>query len=118
VAVNQCIVELLQTEQGLGKRFVLTIDASFIAKSGHATPELGKYWNSKQGKAIRGLEVSCCALIDPEQKYALPLQVAQTPATFQDNETRLDHYAKQRAGVLTSLTANLNQQIVYGCVIQ
>jgi Transposase DDE domain len=114
VTMNSCLVEVLETGQGLSKRLVLAIDASFIAKSGHATPELGKYWDSKQGKAVRGLEVSCCALIDPEQHYALPLQVEQTPATFKDNETRVDHYAKQVESVLTSIPASLNEQIAYG----
>lgn len=75
VLVNSCLVAGLQEEARLGKRFVLAVDASFINKSGKATPELGKYWEGKQGKAVRGLEVSCCALIDPEQKYALPLDV-------------------------------------------
>lgn len=111
--VNSSLVEVLQEEQRLGKRFVLAVDASFINKSGKATPDLGKYWDSKQGKAARGLEVSCCALIDPEQKYALPLEVEQTPASLSEGETRLAHYAKQVVRALVAVPATLNSQIAY-----
>lgn len=113
VMVNSRIVEILQEERHLSKRFVLAVDASFINKSGKATPDLSKYWDSKQGKAVRGLEVSCCALIEPEQKYALPLEVEQTPASLPEGETRLDHYAKHVAQVLASVPGPLNAQIVY-----
>jgi hypothetical protein len=113
VAVNSCLVELLQAERCLGKSFVLAIDASFVSKSGKHTPELGKYWHGSQGKAVRGLEVSCCALIDSVQSYALPLQVTQTPATLAQGETRLDHYAKQVETVLGTIPATLHEQIGY-----
>jgi putative transposase len=69
ISVNSCLVKVLQEEQRLGKRFILGVDASFINKSGKATPELGKYWDSKQGKAVKGLEISCCALIDPDMSH-------------------------------------------------
>jgi putative transposase len=113
VGVNSCLVASLQEEQRLGKGFVLAVDASFIHKSGKATPELGKYWDSKQGKAVKGLEVSCCALIDPERKYALPLDVKQTPASLQEGKTRLDHYAKHVSDVLECVPVSLNAQIAY-----
>lgn len=112
VGVNSCLVEILQTEAKIGKSLVLAIDASFIRKSGKYTPELGKYWDGKQGKAIRGLEVSCCALIDPEGSYAISLQALQTPATLEDG-TRLDHYAKQVKTVLTTIPVTLGKQIGY-----
>ena len=113
VKLNSCLVEVLQTEQCLSKKLVLAIDASFIQKSGKHTPELGKYWNGSQGKAVRGLEVSCCALIDPSQSYALPLHSQQTPASFTENQTRLAHYAKQVETVLAAMPATLHEQIAY-----
>lgn len=112
VKLNSCLVEILQTEQALGKSLVLAIDASFIRKSGKSTPELGKYWESKQGKAVKGLEVSCCALIDPKGSYALPLQALQTPATLEDG-TRLNHYAKQVKTVLEAMPVTLHKQVDY-----
>ena len=111
--MNRCVVEVLPTEQCLSKRLVLAIAASFIPKSGRETPELGKYWDSKQGKAVRGLEVSCCALVDPLQGYALPLQSEQTPASFTENQPRLTHYAKQVETVLETISAPLHDQLVY-----
>ena len=113
VAVHSCLVEVLQTEQCLGKRLVLAIDTSFIAKRGKHTPELGKYWNGSQGKAIRGLEVSCCALTGPLQSYALPLHIEQTTASFTGNETRLTQYAKQLENLLETIPATLHEQIGY-----
>jgi hypothetical protein len=113
IKLNSCIVEVLQTEQCLGKSLVLAIDASFISKSGKHTPQLGKYWNGKQGKAEQGLEVSCCALIDPEGRYALALQALQTPALLTTGKTRLDHYAKQVETLLETMPEKLNKQISY-----
>lgn len=113
IAVNSCLVEILQAESKLSKSLVLAIDASFINKSGKHTPELGKYWEGKQGKAVKGLEVSCCALIDPEGSYALPLQGLQTPATFAKGETRPEHYARQVKTVFETIPARLNEQIGY-----
>jgi hypothetical protein len=113
VKLNSCLVEVLQTEQCLSKRLVLAIDTSFIRKSGKHTPELGKYWNGSQGKAVRGLEVSCCALVDPDQNYALPLHSEQTPASSPEHPPRLAHYAKQIATIFATIPAALHEQIVY-----
>jgi hypothetical protein len=66
----------------LGKILALVIDSSHISKSGKHTPGLGKYWESKQGKAVRGLEVSCCAVVDVAGHFALPLDALQTPDTW------------------------------------
>ncbi len=112
LVMNSCVVETLQVEAGLGKKLVVAIDASFITKSGKHTPELGKYWESKQEKAVKGLEVSCCALIDPEGSCAIPLQALQTPATLEDG-TRLDHYAVQVESILETIPATLHEQISY-----
>jgi hypothetical protein len=112
VAVNS-LVEGLQVEGRLSQTLGLAIDASFIPKSGKHPPHLGKYWESKQGKAVKGLEVSCCALIDPNWQYALPLQALQTPALFSKGETRLTHYAAQVETVLASVPGPLHTQIAY-----
>jgi SRSO17 transposase len=113
VAVNSSLVEIVQTESKMGKSMVLAIDASFIRKSGKHTPELGKYWEGKQGKAVKGLEVSCCALIDRRSNNAYVLQAEQTPATLAEGQTRLDNYARQVKTVLEAIPERLNKQIGY-----
>jgi putative transposase len=91
----------------------LVIDASHIGKSGKHTPGLGKYWESKQGKAVKGLEVSCYALVDFVGHYALPLEALQTPDSLAEGDSRLDHYIRQVEEVLSQLPISLQAEVKY-----
>jgi Transposase DDE domain len=113
MAVTSSLVTQLQQAERMGTRLVLAIDASFISKSGDQTPGLAKYWESKQGKAVKGLEVSCCAVIDVPGHQAIPLDALQTPSELSEGQSRLDHYAAQLTQVLNQMPTALNEQIAY-----
>ncbi len=67
---------------------VATLDCSFINKSDDKTYGLGKYWNGKQGKAERGLEISTLAIVDVDYKTAYHVPTQQTSPHCAANETR------------------------------
>ena len=73
---------------------VAALDCSFINKSGDKTYGLGKYWNGKQGKAERGLEISTLAIVDVGYKTAYHVSTQQTPPHCAANETRVDEYVR------------------------
>jgi Transposase DDE domain len=113
MAVTSCLVRLAQASGHFGKTLALVIDSSQVRKSGKHTPGLGKYWESKQGKAVFGLEVSCCAVVDVAGHYALPLDAIQTPATLPKGESRLDHYIHHLSNVLNNLPVQRCADIAY-----
>lgn len=113
MAVNSCLVRMAQDAGHLGKTLALVIDSSHIRKSGKHTPHVGKYWESKAGKAVSGLEVSCCAVVDLVGHYALPLEALQTPCTLAAGESRLDHYVHHLNRVLSKLPIQLIADIKY-----
>ena len=51
VGVNQRVAEQALESWGSKdeRQWILGIDTSFVRKSGKATPNLGKYWDGKQG---------------------------------------------------------------------
>jgi len=90
--INQQLIE----RHGSG-HYVLALDASYLPKSGKATPGLGKYWSGAAGQALWGLEVSLLSVIDVAHRTAWHLDAVQTP----DKQERLakgislvDHYAQ------------------------
>lgn len=113
LAVTSRLVTMGQRHGFLGKTLALAIDSSHICKSGKQTPGLGKYWESKQGKAVKGLEVSCCAVIDVAGHFALPLDAMQTPDTLVDNESRLDHYGRHLETVFGQMPVALLKEVNY-----
>jgi hypothetical protein len=113
VAVTSSLVSLAQAQGHLGKTLALVIDSSHVRKSGKHTPGLGKYWESKAGKAVSGLEVSCCAIIDAAGHYVLPLAALQTPSPLAKGQSRLDHYCHQLQHVLSELPVALLSDIHY-----
>ena len=113
MAVTSRLVTHLQQAERMGTRLVLAIDASFISKTGDQTPGLAKYWESKQGKAVKGLEVSWCAVIDVLGHQAIPLDALQTPSELSEGQSRLDHYAAQLSQLLNQMPTALNEQIAY-----
>jgi Transposase DDE domain len=70
-------------------------DCSFIKKSGHKTYGLGKFWDSKQGKAEKGLEISTLAVVDVDYNTAYHVSTRQTPAESAEGETRVHEYVRQ-----------------------
>jgi Transposase DDE domain len=84
-----------------------------VDKRGKHTPGIGKYWDSKQGKAVSGLEVSCCGLVDATGHYALPLDALQTPSSLAEGESRIDHYCHHLKEVLSNLSVGLCADIAY-----
>lgn len=113
VAVNSCLVMMAQQAGHLSTTLGIALDSSHISKSGKHTPGLGKYWSSKHGKAVMGLEVSCCAVIDSIGQYALPLAALQTASDLAAGESRLDQYVHQLEAVLDTLPARLQADIGY-----
>ena len=76
----------------------LVIDATFIAKSGTHTYGLERFWNSRQRRSEKGLEVSAVAWLDITDNCAYGLSVEQTPPSDKDAEsqaTRTDAYLDQ-----------------------
>ena len=81
----------------------LVIDATFIAKSGAHTYGLERFWNSRQRRSEKGLEVSAIAWLDIIDNCACGLSVEQTPPSDKGAEpqaTRIDAYLEQLRGVV------------------
>jgi len=113
VELNAALVSYLQEHCLIAKELVLGIDASFIRKSGKASPGLGKFWDGTGQKACSGLELSCCSLIDVESKQAFSLAAKQTPAALSEGRSRIDAYAEQLKTVLAAVPADLAKQLKY-----
>jgi hypothetical protein len=113
VAVTSCLVKVAQEAGHLGNTVAVAVDSSHISKSGKHTPGWGKFWESKQGKAVAGLEVSGCAVVDRDGQYALPLEASQTPADLVEGESRLDHYIRHLESVMNTLPATLQSNVKY-----
>lgn len=75
-----------------GKTLILAVDCSFINKSGKHTYGLDIFYNGKQGKAEKGLEISTLALIDVDYNTAYSLSTRQTCPVTEPNKTRVDQY--------------------------
>jgi hypothetical protein len=74
---------------------IAVLDASFMEKSGEKTDGLGKFYNSKQSKAEKGLEISTLAVIDVDYNTAYHLSIRQTPTQAKNaEETRVHEYLK------------------------
>jgi hypothetical protein len=80
---------------------IAAIDASFINKSGKKTYGLGKFWNGKNSRAEKGLEISLLSIVDMGSNTAYALEARQTIDPL--NGTRLDLYTKQVQGVAPQL---------------
>jgi IS4 transposase len=83
---------MLSLEHLTDKTLILAVDCSFISKSGKHTYGLGKFYNGKQGKAEKGLEISTLALIDVDYNTAYNLSTRQTCPVTEPNKTRVDQY--------------------------
>lgn len=115
ILVTTNLVQTLQASNRMGKRLILGVDCSNLRKAGKHTPGLAKFWDSKLGKAIPSLELSCCTLIDLEYRQPIPVHALQTPTTLPTGQTRVDHYTNHALNVLEVLPPDLRDQIE--CVV-
>ena len=115
VHITAGIIQALQANQRMGSRLILGVDCTAVRKAGKCTPGLGKFWDSKLGKAAPSLELSCCTLIDLEHRQSIPVHALQTPSVLPAGESRVDHYTSHVQDVLGALPASLRAQI--GCVV-
>lgn len=77
--------------------FVMSLDPTYLPKSGRKTPGLGRYWSGCAQKALWGLEASLLSVIDVETRTAWHLDAVQSPdrAERQAKDLSLiDHYAQ------------------------
>lgn len=86
----------LAIKEYLPKEHILlaAMDCSFVEKSGKHTDGLDKFYNGKQSKAEKGLEISTLAILDATYNTAYNLSTRQTPVLENPNETRVDWYLK------------------------
>lgn len=82
--------------------FVLGIDASFQRKSGNKTQNVGSFWNGSTSRSERGMELSCCALIDVQMRQVFPIHAQQTRPKKESSD-RLAQYNEQLGAVLSEL---------------
>ena len=61
-----------------GNRIAIAIDPSYISKSGKKTPGIGYFWSGCASAMKRGLEILGIALVDADEKTAIPLKAEQT----------------------------------------
>lgn len=115
VGINSGLVVQLQEQGKMGKRLIMGIDTSNVSKSGKCTPGVGKFWDSKVGKAISSLELSCCSLIDLETQQAIPVHGLQTPGELAEGASRVEHYVGHVQDVVGSLPPDLRGLIE--CVV-
>ena len=109
------IVQTLQASKRMGSRLILGIDCTALRKAGKHTPGIAKFWDSKLGKAVPSLELSCCTLIDLEYRQAIPVHARQTPSVLPAGESRVDHYLGHVQDVLGTLQASVRAQVQ--CVV-
>ena len=95
-----------------GKELIAAFDPTFIPKSGKRTPGLASWWSGTQQRALKGLEISCLALIDVEACTALSLEAVQThspEALQQQGQNLVSHYVSiinKRMDVLKAMGVN------------
>ena len=73
---------------------IAALDCSFVRKSGKETYGLGKFWDSKLGKAEKGLEISTLAMGDVDYNTAYHVSTRQTPPEAKEGETRVHDYVR------------------------
>jgi hypothetical protein len=67
-------------KKSCGKQLIAAFDPSYIPKSGKQTPGLGRYWSGKDQCTLKGLEISCLAIVDTVAGTAMSLEAVQTPS--------------------------------------
>lgn len=95
-----------------GAILIAATDCSFISKSGKKTYGLGNFYNGKISKAERGLEISTLAIIDIEFNTAYHVSTRQTPATLDDDDTRVSTYLNHFKEDVHLLPENVERYLV------
>jgi hypothetical protein len=79
---------------------LLAMDASFIRKSGKATPGLGRFWNGTAGRSELGLEVSLVSVVEVEAGRAFALDARQNLPAENDGtaiDAALAHFLETKS---------------------
>jgi hypothetical protein len=93
---------------------IAAIDCSFINKSGKHTYGLDKFYNGKQGKAEKGLEISTLAIVDIDYNTAYNVSTRQTPISNKEDETRIDQYLDHLQEDRASLPSSIRYLVADG----
>ncbi len=80
-------------ESKKGQEMIAAFDTSFICKSGKATHWLWKFWNGKEQKSEKGLEIGCLAMVYVSEETAYHLHAVQTEVPT-EGCNQVDQYAK------------------------
>lgn len=104
-SINQDLIDNYVKPEGA----ILTIDASFIPKSGTKTFGLSTFWDGKNQKATKGLEISTIALVDLKRKQAFTIDTEQSINT--DEQTKIDRAVIQ-LDKIAKWTKNHTQKVV------
>jgi hypothetical protein len=115
VHIATSVVQTLQAHQRMGSRLILGTDCTNLRKAGKHTPGIAKFWDSKLGRAIPSLELSCCTLIDLEYRQPIPIHALQTPSVLSAGTSRVDHYLSHVQDVLGTLPVSVRAQVQ--CVV-
>ena len=92
---------------------VAAIDASAFCKAGKKTFGLGWFWSGTASRAIRGLEISCIALVSLRYHTAFSLSVSQTNGKVKD-KSRMDEYIRQIKECKNELIARVKYLVADG----
>ena len=79
------------------KKVIAVFDPSYLKKSGKKTYGLAKFYSGTAGRAQKGLEVGCLALVGVQDHTALHLLCQQSPSPESlhlKGKTLVDHYAE------------------------
>lgn len=87
LGLNQGVMECLPK----GK-YVAAIDCVVQNKTGKKTYGIGAFWSTIQKRAIRGIEVSCIALVHLDLGQAFSLDGRQTNGKKSEKTSRIDQY--------------------------
>jgi hypothetical protein len=88
--LNENLIKRVSMEES-----IMAVDASFIKKSGKNTYGIGKFWDGKNSKSEKGLEISALAIIDVKDNTAYAVDIKQTPSKLDTDKSRVDFYTKQ-----------------------
>jgi len=83
--------------QSCSNNKIIAFDPSYIPKSGKHTDHIGHFWSGVSGKALKGLEIGCIAVVDVDNNTAMSLEAVQTPSpkTLKaSGKTLIDHYGE------------------------
>jgi IS4 transposase len=89
VRMNLNIIDSVEMDETIA-----AIDASAFKKAGSKTFGVGWFWSGSANQAIRGLEISCIALISLKYRTAFSLSVRQTDGKVKGN-SRICEYIRQ-----------------------